>query len=283
MREKKILITQNTERIDTLSLKFKKELKQVLKSSFLQIYKDAQSQAAIEVDKTDFAKPLTSQKFLDVIEDETFKFVGDYEYGILKRVRGELISAIKDGRSLNSVEGVLSNELEELSEVQLERFARTKHTEVMNNARVEFFENTGVVAAYQYSAILDDRTSDICAGLDGKIFEAGNEPIPPMHFNCRSTLIPITKYESFKPTESIRGMPVDEFIEENKGKGFSKFTKEKPLEITDPGVDYEMASPDKFTSVYTYSKDGVPFYEVTLTFEDDTKLIQKSKKSKRLK
>jgi hypothetical protein len=57
--------------------------------------------------------------------------------------------------------------------------------------------------------------------LHGKFFKAGDEPIPPMHFNCRSVLVPITKYEEFKPTESIKGQPVDEFIEENKGKGFS--------------------------------------------------------------
>ncbi len=39
--------------------------------------------------------------------------------------------------------------------------------------------------------------------------------------NCRSTLIPITKYEEFKPTESIKGVSPDKFIEENKGAGFS--------------------------------------------------------------
>lgn len=39
--------------------------------------------------------------------------------------------------------------------------------------------------------------------------------------NCRSTLIPITKYEEFKPTESIKGQDPQKFIEENKGSGFS--------------------------------------------------------------
>lgn len=39
--------------------------------------------------------------------------------------------------------------------------------------------------------------------------------------NCRSTLIPITKYEEFKPTESIRGQDPQKFIEDNKGSGFS--------------------------------------------------------------
>lgn len=221
IERKKILPNQNTEKIDTLSLKYKKELKQVLKTSFLQLFKDAQTQAAAELNKAEFRKPLTSDKFLKVIEDETFKFVGDYEYSILKSARNQLIAAIKDGSALSSVLDVLDKDLNELSEVQIERFARTKHTEVMNNARVEYFDSTGVVAAYQYSAVLDDRTSDICSGLHGKIFAAGSEPIPPMHFNCRSLLVPITKYEDFKVTESIRGQSPDEFIEENKGKGFS--------------------------------------------------------------
>lgn len=221
IERKKILQSQNTERIDTLSLKHKKELKQALKSSFMQLFKDAQTQAAVELNKAEFRKPIASDKFLEVIEDETFKFVGDYEYAILRRARTELIAAVKDGRALSTVLSVLDKDLEELSEVQIERFARTKHTEIMNNARVEYFESTGVVAAYQYSAVLDDRTSDICSGLHGKIFVAGSEPIPPMHFNCRSMLVPITKYEDFKPTESIRGQTPQEFIEENKGKGFS--------------------------------------------------------------
>ena len=44
--------------------------------------------------------------------------------------------------------------------------------------------------------------------------------------NCRSTLIPITKYEEFKPTETVKGMPIEEFIDEYKGTGFSKYTNQ---------------------------------------------------------
>lgn len=222
IERKKILSTQNVERIDTLDLKYKKELKQILKASFTQLYKDAQSQAASEILKSDFArKGVSNQKFLDVIESETFNFVGDYEYGILKKVRTELVAAIKDGKPLSAVTDVLDRDLSKLTQVQLERFARTKHTEVMNTARVEFFQDSGVVAGYQYSAILDDVTTNICGALHGKKFAAGDEPIPPLHFNCRSVLIPITKYEEFKPTETIRGQSPGEFIEENKGEGFA--------------------------------------------------------------
>lgn len=223
VEKKKIIQNQNLDRIDSLSMKYKKDMQLILKKSFTELYQDAQSQAQNEILKSNFAKkkPLASDKFLEVIENETFKFIGDYEYTILKRTRAELIAAIKDGKPLSSVKGVLDTELEELSEVQMERFARTKHTEVLNNGRVEFFQDSGVVAGYQYSAILDDVTSDICSGLHNKKFVAGTEPIPPMHFNCRSLLIPITKYEEFNPTETIRGLPVSEFIEENKGAGFA--------------------------------------------------------------
>lgn len=222
VERKKILTTQNVERIDTLELKYKKELKQILKASFVGIYQDAQSQAAGEILKSDFAKKaVANQKFLDIIEAETFNFVGDYEYGILKKTRTELIAAIKDGRTLSSVADILDRDLKKMSQVQIERFARTKHTEVLNTARVEFFQDSGVVAGYQYSAILDDVTTDICGALNGKKFTAGDEPIPPLHFNCRSLLIPITKYEEFKPTESIRGESPGKFIEDNKGEGFA--------------------------------------------------------------
>jgi len=222
IQKKKILQTGNVDRIDTLNLKYKKELKQILRNSLVQIYRDAQSQAATEIEKSDFAKKaVAGQKFLDVIEKETFDFVGDYEYGILKRVRADLVAAIKDGKSLATVEDILDRDLKQMSQVQIERYARTKHTEVLNTARVEFFDSTGVVDGYQYSAVLDDATSAICSGLNGKKFKSGDEPIPPLHFNCRSLLIPITKYEEFTPTESIRGEDPQKFIEDNKGEGFS--------------------------------------------------------------
>ena len=90
----------------------------------------------------------------------------------------------------------------------------------MNKGRVEFFNDSGVVQGYQYSAILDDRTTDICAGLHGKKFRKGEEPIPPMHFNCRSVLIPITAFEEFAPDTQVGEQPIQDFIKNNVGKGF---------------------------------------------------------------
>lgn len=221
VKRKNVINNQDIAKLDNVSLKYKGELKKILKQSFMGIYKDGQSQAASELNKSDFALPTTNDEFLDLLEQETFKYVGDWEYKILDKTKTELIAAIKDGRPLSTVIDILDNEGKQLSEVSLERYARTKHTEVLNRGRHEYFENSGVISGYQYSAILDDRTSDICRGLHGKKFKAGTEPIPPMHFNCRSVLIPITKYEEFEPNKTVGQLPIQEFIEENKGQGFA--------------------------------------------------------------
>lgn len=290
IEKKKIIQNQNVDKIDGLSLKYKKELKQVFKNSFQQLYRDSQVQAKTEVTKSNFAKPLEEDKWLEVIDKEVFNFIGDYEYSILKNTRVELIAAIKDGRPLSSVLGILDDKLNELSEVQLERYARTKHTEVMNNARHDYFESTGVVTGYQYSAIMDDRTSEICSGLHGKFFKSGTEPIPPMHFNCRSTLIPITKYEEFKPTESIRGEDPQKFIEDNKGSGFSKYTnesenktivKQKQPSIDDDGVEIESTYKDNCETI-KYSLNGIVFQETNIVYEDDKRDKIKSLKHKKI-
>jgi SPP1 gp7 family putative phage head morphogenesis protein len=244
------------------------------------------------VQKSNFAKPLVEDLFIEAIDAEAFAYIGDYEYAILKKTRVELISAIKDGRPLSNVLGILDNDLKQLSEVSLERFARTKHTEVMNNARREYFDSTDVVTGYQYSAILDDRTSEICSGLHGKFFTEADAPTPPMHFNCRSTLIPITKYEKFTPTESIRGMSPNDFIDENKGEGFAKYsvkeqseqlekTEIRLPEITDKGVELVVEYSDKQDTT-TYSLNKKEFQKTIVTYEDDKKEKILSVKHERL-
>lgn len=47
------------------------------------------------------------------------------------------------------------------------------------------------VQRYQYSAVLDDHTTQICEGLDGQIFVYGNGPVPPQHYKCRSKTVPL--------------------------------------------------------------------------------------------
>lgn len=209
------------DRIDSIKIKNLKALKKIISTNLLSHYRASKSIAKAELFKNKFSQPTTAQEFLDLLEQENFNFIGDWEYNISKSLRQQLINAIKEGRPVSEVIDMLDSETKKASAVSLERYSRTKTTEVMNRARLEQFEESGVVNGFQYSAILDGRTSEICAGLHGKKFKAGTEPVPPLHFNCRSLLIPITIFEEFSPDKSVGKKSIDRFIEDNKGSGFS--------------------------------------------------------------
>ena len=77
-----------------------------------------------------------------------------------------------------------------------------------------------IMAGEMFSAIIDDRTTDICLALDGQVFEYGDPDIarftPPLHYECRSQFIPVTIYEKFEPIKpelKARALPM-------KGKDF---------------------------------------------------------------
>ena len=64
----------------------------------------------------------------------------------------------------------------------------TQHT--ANAARMKVFEsNNDLIKGYTWISTLDRRTTPQCRSLDGRIFEAGKGPMPPLHIRCRSTTV----------------------------------------------------------------------------------------------
>ena len=222
IRAKRVLQTQDITRLESLKVPYLSQLNQVLKSSLRDGWREGRAMGQREILKGNFRAPLPDDKFLEYLDAETFQYVGDWAYNITKDARVKILAAIRDGKPISAVIDGLDDMGQDMATTSLERFARTKFTDVMNRGRLAAFNDSGVVAAYQYSAILDDRTTEICAGLHGKIFSNGQEPIPPMHFNCRSLLVPITKYEDFEVDTEVGGKSVNDFIEANKGDGFAK-------------------------------------------------------------
>lgn len=189
LEKSNILETQNIENIDKITIrgKFLKQMQGVFKKHFRGLYKDSQIMAKAEVKRADNAAPnenVATDEFLEFLNKETFQYVGDWKYNIDKKTRNAINAAIKDGRPISSVVGVLDDEGKALSDVSLERYSRTKSTEVFNRGRMEYFNSTGIIEAYQYAAILDDVTSEICGSLHGLTFPAGSAPVPPLHFNA---------------------------------------------------------------------------------------------------
>jgi len=77
---------------------------------------------------------------------------------------------------------------------QAERIARTELMRFYNLAHYGVYQSLprGVVAGYEYSVVLDDRTSHICRPLVGKRVAAHQlRHLPPFHPHCRTVVIPI--------------------------------------------------------------------------------------------
>jgi len=79
---------------------------------------------------------------------------------------------------------------------QVMALVRTSVNQVANTSSQQTYEaNQSVTSRYRYIATLDSRTSPICRALDGQEFDYGKGPVPPQHFNCRSTTVPLIDYE----------------------------------------------------------------------------------------
>ena len=73
---------------------------------------------------------------------------------------------------------------------QAEAIIRTGVQQVANDARLEIAkQNSDIVIGEQIVATLDNRTSQVCRSLDGRVFKVGEGRRPPFHINCRSTFI----------------------------------------------------------------------------------------------
>lgn len=68
--------------------------------------------------------------------------------------------------------------------------ARTLVNDIYNYAVIQSYIETGT-NYFQFQAVIDNRTSDICRMLNGSIFPASEAQHyrPPLHYRCRSRLI----------------------------------------------------------------------------------------------
>jgi len=110
----------------------------------------------------------------------------------------EIIRDIVGTKSQNYKNGILN-----ITRTSAERMVRTALSHTASAAKNKVFEdNEDIIPYYEWVATLDGRTSSVCRGRDGKVYKLNNGPLPPAHFNCRSTTAPLFKDEVRKAVPS---------------------------------------------------------------------------------
>ena len=134
----------------------------------------------------DSASRLSKAIRLGVLEGESLPKIVRRLKGPNLRFNAKPQNSIALKSALKNSEGML------LSNKQISTVVRTTVNQVQNAAsQAVYSANKDVTGRYQYVATLDARTSSICQRLDGQLFRYDQGPVPPQHFNCRSTTVPV--------------------------------------------------------------------------------------------
>jgi len=126
------------------------------------------------------------------------------------------------------------------SESQVKSLTRTAITNTQYNANNSVInENKEVIKGLRYTAILDSRTTSLCASRDGKVFKLDEPRFSlPAHWNCRSSYVPVilSKEELEKlPSDKIKKKKLEEITnlsgETPKVEGFSDWLTRQTMDI----------------------------------------------------
>lgn len=168
-----------------------------------------------------FVEGINLETAENYFKSKSFNITGDITGDILGKAGRVFTEGIRDEKSITEIikelEEVLptlvgtrdpeTGKIDKQERARLETIARTNISTVFNQAQLAVYNDPALgdfVVAYEYSAVLDSRTTQFCRTYDDRIY-AKNDPIwgtitPPNHFNCRSVIIPVTALDEWKPS-----------------------------------------------------------------------------------
>lgn len=168
------------------------------------------------------AEPFTPRAALKWLDDKSFWISGVTGDQALASAKAVIMQGIKTGKSnkemIDGIAGVFEPwigkapgvEAEVVDPYRLETIVRTNGTDAYNHGRLTEMTDPDVadgLIGIRYSAIMDERTTQVCLFLDGKVFHPGDvdleELVPPNHYNCRSIIVPVVAGETMDESEFI--------------------------------------------------------------------------------
>lgn len=145
-----------------------------------------------------------------------------------------IAQGITDGDSVPKIKRNILTAFEEFSKMQAERITRTEVIRSSNLGSMDAWRDSGVVVGKQWLTAMDDRTDPLCAYMNGKVvglsknyfdkgdvleindmamkFDYGSVKTPPLHPNCRCTLLPVLVNQNSFDAENflkIKGLEQD--------------------------------------------------------------------------
>ncbi len=188
---------------------------------------------------------VVTKAFRGIAVDQAERFSQVVRQGLLTgeptpAIAKRLIGSLQYGEEAKTVKQLIAagGQATAVADNQVIALIRTSINQVANTASQQVYEaNQDITPRYRYVATLDTRTSAICRALDGKEFEYGKGPMPPQHFNCRSTTVPIIDPDILPPSTTATRASKDGQvpIDQSYGEWLSKQPRSVQADALGPG------------------------------------------------
>jgi SPP1 gp7 family putative phage head morphogenesis protein len=124
-----------------------------------------------------------------------------------KRLEAVIRKGIAENKSINEIAlAVRRGHVHNITMAQSKALVVTAVTSVTAQADHAIYKaNEKSLKGYQYVAVLDSRTTPLCAHRDGNIYPVDDiAHLPPAHYYCRSTTVPVVKsWEDLAEMEGV--------------------------------------------------------------------------------
>jgi SPP1 gp7 family putative phage head morphogenesis protein len=211
-------------------------------------------------DTADFANVFAPRSALRWLNARALQISGVLSDRLLTDAKGILIQALKTGELMSDTMvrlneiflPLLGEQVDEsvTSPWRLENIVRTNTTEAYNHGRLTEYINpaiVGFVRGVRFQAILDQRTTEVCRFLDGKVFRPDSPDLPgllpPRHFQCRSIITPIVAGMALAPEEFITAEQVARARELSDQKFLEETQEPQPFDYNPAQPRHEKGSP----------------------------------------
>lgn len=132
----------------------------------------------------------TVTQVIQAIPNEAQRLVNGIKVGVAQgKNSAELIQSLRGTKANQYTDGLLN-----ITRNSIDATTRTLIAHSATLAKEQVYKaNDDIIEGVQWISTLDRRTTAACRMLDGQIFRHGEGARPPIHYNCRSTVIPITR------------------------------------------------------------------------------------------
>jgi SPP1 gp7 family putative phage head morphogenesis protein len=201
-----------------IDLKFIKDQKDTMKAMFNEGYGFGGKDVKREIGPANFITAqqgiaLPPERALSYFATKADIIVGNVKSKITEELKNVLLVGLREGTSVQELTARImdiykpyleTGEIEEAGRLlkphRLEAIIRTNLSDAYNSGRLDLAKDPDLkdfIVGFEFSEILDDRTTEISREIDGKIIRADSPNLDkltyPLHWNDRGVIVPVTK------------------------------------------------------------------------------------------